>query len=61
MRYYTMSDRSDPENIRVDKKLTLQAVEYMTDWTAEQFDEIANMHVGEEKLYDEWLYIKRTH
>lgn len=61
MRFYTMSDKSDSNNISVDENLSLQAVEHMTDWTAAEFDQIADMHVGEEKLYDAWFYIKRTH
>jgi hypothetical protein len=67
IRTYEMQDRSTGMTTRTDPGLSLQAVEHMTDWTAEEFDAIASMQVGEEKTYfghpsspDAGIYIKRT-
>jgi hypothetical protein len=67
IRTYEMQDRSTGVATRTDPGLSLQAVEHMTDWTAEEFDAIAPMQVGEEKVYfgdptmpGSGIYIKRT-
>ncbi len=67
IRTYEMQDRSTGMATRVDPNLSLQAVEHMTDWTAEEFDAIASMQVGDEKTYfahpsspESGIYIKRT-
>jgi hypothetical protein len=70
MRRYTTEDRSlqtssggyDLESAKQSRKteLTLQGMEYLTDFTADVFDQLADMKVGEEKLVEDWLYIKRT-
>jgi hypothetical protein len=67
IRTYEMQDRSTGIATRTDPGLSLQAVEHMTDWTATEFDAIASMQVGEEKIYfappsspESGIYIKRT-
>lgn len=67
IRTYEMQDRSTGVATRTDPGLSLQAVEHMTDWTAEEFDAIASMQVGDEKLYysdpgipGSGIFIKRT-
>lgn len=65
MRKYEMQDRSaefvnHQRKVRVDPGLSLQEVEHMTDWTAQELDDIASMNVGDEKLYGSGVYVKRT-
>lgn len=65
MRKFTTEDRSATkgapcaETRKTD--LTLQDMEHLTDFTAEEFDGIANMKKGDEQVKSGWLYIKRTH
>lgn len=59
MRRYTMQDRSTGPVTRTDENLTLQDVYEMTDWLAEELDEIASFAIGASKLYG-GTYVKRT-
>lgn len=65
MRKYLTEDRSeygfDIEEPKTRKEnQTLQDMEHLTDFTAEEFDSLANMYVGQVKILWNWLYIKRT-
>jgi hypothetical protein len=67
IRIYEMQDRSTGVATCTNSGLSLQAVEHMTDWTAEEFDAIASMEIGQECLYSPFqgitnsgIYIKRT-
>lgn len=65
MRRFTTEDRSLSGPNKPCKKtrkenLTLQDMEHITDFTAEEFDALADMILGQKRILDGWLYIQRT-
>lgn len=44
----------------VDMELTLAQVYLMTNFTDAEFDDIANMQIGEERSFDANIFLERT-
>jgi hypothetical protein len=62
IRRFTTENRSSPSCVMNTRKenQSLQDLEHLTDFSAEEFDALADIKVGEQYLLWGWFYIERT-